>query len=169
MNQTPPRSHFTIGVLAQQSGVAIDTIRYYEREGLLSPAYRRASGYREYDTQSVERMGFILRAKELGFSLDEIRELLALETDRINGVEGVKQRASRRLQELNVRIAQLTEMRDALARLIEACPGCGEPECCPILSSIHGAQPEASDEAAPPSPAPDACCGADPKDRKHAS
>lgn len=169
MNSTPPRSHFTIGVLAQQSGVAIDTIRYYEREGLLSPAYRRASGYREYDTQSVERLRFILRAKELGFSLEEIRELLALESDRVNGVEGVKQRASRRLQELNVRIAQLTEMRDALARLIDACPGCGEPEGCPILSSIHGAPPEANDAAAAPSPAPASCCGADLKDRNHDS
>ena len=85
-------------------------------------------------------MRFIRRAKDLGFTLDEIRELLALETDRDNGVEGVKRRASQRLQELNERIRQLTAMRDALAQLVDECPGCGEPQSCPILSTLHGEQ-----------------------------
>lgn len=147
MSRAAANSRFTIGALAKQSDVAIDTIRYYEREGLLPTPSRRASGYREYDAVAVERVRFIRRGKELGFTLDEIRDLLALEADRANGVEGIKQRASRRLGELNERIRQLTEMRDVLARLVNECPGCGEPECCPILSSLHGDQAE--DAAAP--------------------
>lgn len=149
------KSRFTIGALAKQAGVAIDTIRFYEREGLLPPPKRRASGYREYDNGAVGRVRFIRRAKDLGFKLDEIRELLALETDRDNGVEGVKRRASRRLQELNARIQQFTEMRDALAQLVEECPGSGEPECCPILSTLHGEQ----EEQAPAQPSQGCCSG----------
>ncbi len=150
MSRTPASSHFTIGALARQSEVAIDTIRYYEREGLLPIPQRRASGYREYDASAVERVRFIRRAKELGFSLEEIRDLLELQGDRKHGVEGIKQRASKRLDELNQRIAQLTETRDALARLVDECPGCGEPECCPILTNIQGE---------PVAPPPATCCG----------
>lgn len=134
-------THFTIGTLARRVDVAVDTIRYYEREGLLPDPRRRASGYREYDEQAVERVRFIRRAKDLGFTLDEIRELLSLESDREKGVEGVRRRAKERMAELERRIAQMTEMRNDLARLIDACPGSGDPECCPILSSLHGEQP----------------------------
>lgn len=152
MSRAATHARFTIGALARQSGVAIDTIRYYERERLLPAPTRRLSGYREYDASSVERVRFIRRGKDLGFTLDEIRDLLALESDRAHGVEGVKQRASRRLEELNERIRQLTEMRDALARLVSECPGGGEPECCPILSSLHG-------EAVDAGPPTRHCCG----------
>lgn len=149
----PNNHHFTIGSLAKKAEVAIDTIRYYEREGLLPQPHRRASGYREYDVNAIERVRFIRRAKELGFTLDEIRDLLMLEGDRDHGVEGVKQRAMKRLAELDQRVLQMTEMRDGLALLIAACPGHGEPECCPILSSMHGV--EAAIETTPkPS-----CCG----------
>lgn len=153
MSRAAANSRFTIGALAKQSDVAIDTIRYYEREGLLPAPKRRASGYREYDASTIERVRFIRRGKDLGFSLDEIRDLLTLQADRTKGVEGIKQRASRRLDELNERIAQLSEMRDALARLVNECPGCGEPECCPILSSLHG------EAQAPQVPVANACCG----------
>lgn len=148
-------THFTIGALARQAGVAIDTIRYYEREQLLPPPVRRPSGYREYDAQAVERVRFIRRAKDLGFSLQEIRDLLALESDRDHGVQGIKQRASKRLDELNQRIAEMTETRDLLSRLVEACPGEGAPECCPILSSMRA--PEAAQAAAVPQSK--SCCG----------
>jgi len=144
--------YFTIGALAKRAAVAIDTIRYYEREGLLPVPHRRASGYREYDVGAIERVRFIRRAKDLGFTLDEIRDLLMLESDRDHGVEGVKQRAIKRLAELDQRIAQMTEMRDGLALLIEACPGHGEPECCPILSSMHGVE-AVSEQSPKPS-----CC-----------
>jgi len=128
----------TIGVLAKLAGVAVDTIRYYEREGLLKPPERKASGYRQYDEAAVERVRFIRRAKKLGFTLGEIKNLLLLETDRENGVLGVKIRAHERIHELDMRIAEMIRMRDALKELAEACPGTGEPECCPILSALHG-------------------------------
>lgn len=138
MNQISAPPRFTIGALARQADVAIDTVRYYERQGLLPAPPRRASGYRDYDAAAVERVRFIRRAKDLGFSLEEIGDLLALQDDRLHGVEGIKQRASKRLHELDRRIAQLTEMRDALATLVEECPGSGELEGCPILSDIRG-------------------------------
>lgn len=134
--------HFTIGILAQRADVAVDTIRYYERERLLPEPERKSSGYRQYDEQAVERVRFIRRAKDLGFTLEEIRELLSLESDREKGVEGVRRRAQERMAELDRRIAQMTEMRNDLARLIDACPGSGDPECCPILSSLHGENPK---------------------------
>lgn len=139
MKPVTPPSRFTIGALAQQAEVAIDTVRYYERQGLLPVPPRRASGYRDYDAAAVQRVRFIRRAKELGFSLQEIADLLALQDDRMHGVEGIKQRASERLHALDRRIAQLTEMRDALAALVAECPGSGEPAGCPILGDIRGA------------------------------
>jgi MerR family copper efflux transcriptional regulator len=124
--------------LAKTTDVSIDTLRHYEREGLLPVPPRRTSGYREYDLNAVQRVRFIKRAKGLGFSLEEVSDLLALAHDRERGVEGVKRRASERLADINQRIAQLSAMRDELARLVDACPGSGEPECCPILNRMQG-------------------------------
>jgi MerR family copper efflux transcriptional regulator len=126
----------TIGTVARRVGVAIDTIRFYEREGLLPEPQRRASGYRSYDDGAVAQLRFIRRAKALGFTLEEIRELLALSTDRQHGVKSVKQRAQRRLTALDERIAELTRVRDGLAQLIAACPGHGRLEACPILRAL---------------------------------
>lgn len=151
---------FTIGVLARQAGVPIDTIRHYEREGLLPCPDRRASGYREYGAASVDRIRFIRRAKDLGFGLDEIRELLVLSADAERGVEGIKRHASERLLELNQQIDTLVARRERLARLIDACPGTGALECCPILSSIQTGT-EAPLPSAAPAPVATAasCCG----------
>ncbi|MFT4079837.1 heavy metal-responsive transcriptional regulator [Rhodomicrobium lacus] len=140
MKRSPP-THFKIGALAHLADVAVDTIRYYEREGLLPAPQRRKSGYREYDADAVERVRFIRRAKELGFTLGEIRSLLSLATDAEHGVEGVQRKARERLQELDRQVADLTSMRDRLAQLLAACPGQGDPGCCPILNSLHGAEP----------------------------
>ena len=101
------KPHITIGAVARRAGVGIDTIRYYEREGLLPEPQRRASGYRDYGPDVVERLRFIRRAKDLGFTLEEIRELLALSTDRERGVKTVKQRAEARLGEVEHRIREL--------------------------------------------------------------
>ena len=90
---TSPATHYRIGAAAREAGVGVDTIRYYEREGLLPEPRRRPSGYRDYDAGPIGQLRFIRRAKELGFSLDDIRELLALSTDRNRGVAGVKARA----------------------------------------------------------------------------
>ncbi|MBN8713517.1 MAG: heavy metal-responsive transcriptional regulator [Xanthomonadales bacterium] len=135
---TQTTQHLTIGGVARRAGVGIDTIRYYEREGLLPPPRRRASGYRDYGLDMVERLRFIRRAKDLGFTLEEVRELLALSTDRERGVESVKQRAQVRLDQVNQRIRELQRMRRGLQQLIDACPGHGALEHCPILRALGG-------------------------------
>ncbi|HVI55129.1 MAG TPA: heavy metal-responsive transcriptional regulator [Luteibacter sp.] len=134
-------SALTIGRIAQSAGVAIDTIRFYEREGLLPEPRRRPSGYREYDQATVSRLRFIRRAKDLGFTLDEIRELLALSADRHGGVEGVRERAAARLLAIDERIAELQRVRDGLSELVDACPGHGSPEDCPILKALTEPNP----------------------------
>jgi MerR family transcriptional regulator, copper efflux regulator len=126
----------TIGVVAKRVGVAIDTIRFYEREGLLPEPSRRASGYRSYDEGAIAQLRFIRRAKDLGFTLEEIRELLALSRDRRKGVGAVKKRATDRLVALDTRISELQRVRDGLAQLVQSCPGHGAPEQCPILRAL---------------------------------
>ena len=107
-------SSLTIGAVARRVGVAIDTIRYYEREGLLPEPQRRASGYRSYGEGTITQLRFIRRAKDLGFTLEEIRELLALSADRQRGVKAVKQRAQKRLAAIEQRIVELQRVRDGL-------------------------------------------------------
>ena len=128
----------TIGVVAKRVGVAIDTIRYYEREGLLPEPQRRASGYRSYGEAAITQLRFIRLAKDLGFTLEEIRELLALSADRQRGVKAVKRRAEKRLAAIEQRIAELQRVRDGLAELVASCPGHGKPEQCPILRALSG-------------------------------
>ncbi len=124
----------TIGRLAKQAGVNIDTIRYYERNGLIPEPVRRASGYREYDVADVRRLRFILRAKDLGFTLAEIGELLSLSGDR--DVRGVKRRAEQRLEQVESKIKELQRVRRGLKTLIDACPGHGDLERCPIVAAL---------------------------------
>lgn len=125
----------TIGKLAKQSGVAIDTVRFYEREGLLPRATRTHSGYRLYSAADIDRLRFIRRAKGLGFSLDEIGELLHL-----NAAKGsrasVKKLAQQRLSDLNQKIAEMTVIRDTLAALVHQCNGEGSLKGCPIIESV---------------------------------
>lgn len=129
-------SSFTIGEVARRAGVGIDTVRYYERSRLLPAPERRPSGYRQYDAKDVQRLNFIRHAKELGFTLGEIRELLALSTDRERGVSGIKARAVERLAELDARISEMQRIRRGLQALIESCPGLGTLERCPILAAL---------------------------------
>ena len=133
---TTQTTSMTIGAVAKRVGVAIDTIRYYEREGLLPEPERRASGFRSYREGTVSQLRFIRRAKGLGFTLEEIRELLALSADRQRGVKAVKRRAEERLAALDLRIVELQRVRDGLAQLVESCPGHGVPEQCPILRAL---------------------------------
>jgi MerR family transcriptional regulator, copper efflux regulator len=130
-------SPLTIGAVAKRVGVAIDTIRYYEREGLLPEPQRRASGYRSYGEGAIAQLRFIRRAKHLGFTLEEIRELLALSADRQRGVKAVKKRAQQRLAAIEQRILELQRVRDGLAQLVASCPGHGAPEECPILRALN--------------------------------
>ncbi|THF67257.1 heavy metal-responsive transcriptional regulator [Pseudothauera nasutitermitis] len=149
---TSPSRVLTIGALARECGVPVDTLRHWEREGLLEPLRRASSGYRQYDRGSADRVRFIQSAKTLGFTLVEIAELLDFSTDAEHGVQGVKDRASRRLAEIERQIGQLVAIRDRLSRLVEACPGSGSPDCCPILTGIR-------EEAAAE---PRACCAKPP-------
>lgn len=134
--KTLPSPSMTIGALARASGVGIDAIRFYEREGLLPRPARRASGYRDYPLDTVRRLRFIRRAKALGFSLEEIGELLALSSDHEHGVEGIRQRAATRLRMIDERIAELQRVRQGLQALVGQCPGEGSPDCCPILQAL---------------------------------
>jgi len=125
-----------IGALAKRGGVRIDTVRYYERSGLLSPRTRLASGYRRYSEAEVARLRFIRRAQALGFTLKEIRDLLALSNRR--DVARVKRVSQQKLLDVEQRIASLERMRQGLVSLIEACPGHGRAEDCPILNALGG-------------------------------
>ena len=131
-----------IGSLAAQASVSIDTVRYYERNGLLPAPSRTASGYRTYAAGTVGRLRFIRRAKDHGFSLDEIRDLLALSDLRGDGVAAVRDIANRRLADVEARVADLIRLRDGLRQLVDACPGHGDPGACPILNAFK----EESDE-----------------------
>jgi MerR family copper efflux transcriptional regulator len=132
---------FTIGEVARRARVGVDTVRYYERNHLLPEAAPRLSGYREYRVDDVRRLRVIRRAKELGFTLAEIRELLTLSSDRERGVRGVKARAEARVAEVERRIRELQQVRRGLRRLIDACPGHGALERCPILNTLGEENP----------------------------
>ena len=123
-----------IGQLAKRGGVGIDTVRYYERNGLLAPRDRLTSGYRRYGELEVARLRFIRRAQALGFTLKEVKELLALSAQR--DVGRVKRSAQAKLRDVETRIADLVRVRDGLATLIDACPGHGRSADCPILRAL---------------------------------
>jgi len=125
-----------IGVVAQAVGVGIQTIRFYEHQGLLPEPPRRPSGYRVYSPETVQRLLFIRRAKELGFSLKEISELLSLNDSDNATAEDVKRLADRKLNDLKDKIRSLQRMQRALQRLADDCPGSGPKRCCSILGSL---------------------------------
>lgn len=123
-----------IGTLAKRAGVSIDTVRYYEKSGLLSPESRLASGYRRYGDEQVSRLRFIRRAQELGFTLKDIRDLLGISKQR--DVAKVKRAAEKKLADVEARLVALTRMRDGLATLVATCPGHGRAADCPILKAL---------------------------------
>lgn len=125
-----------IGEVAERGGVNLQTIRYYEREKLLPEPPRLASGYRVYPDRTVRRVRFIKRAQEIGFTLAEIRELLAIriETDRDSAE--VRALAIAKIASIEDKIQTLHRMKEALHRITERCPGCGPANECPILESI---------------------------------
>jgi len=125
----------TIGRLAREAGVGMDTVRFYERSGLLPRPQRTASGYRLYEAASIERLRFVRRAKALGFSLADIGELLRLQAGR-GSREQVKKLADRREADLERRIRELTGLRDALKALSRRCSGHGPLPGCPIIESL---------------------------------
>ncbi|MGS1079268.1 heavy metal-responsive transcriptional regulator [Pseudoxanthomonas beigongshangi] len=124
-----------IGQLARLAGVPIDTVRYYERQQLLPPPSRSPAGYRRYEGADVIRLTFIRRAKALGFTLDEVRELLDISAGR-EDMGQMKAAAASKLAVVEERLAEMTRMRDALRGLVEACPGHGDLSECPIMAAL---------------------------------
>jgi MerR family transcriptional regulator, copper efflux regulator len=129
-----------IGEVARRVGIPIDTVRYYERNGLLPPPARRASGYRDYHDSDIARLNFVLRAKALGFTLIEIRELLDLSDVAEGDMGNIRELAAGKLRDIEQRIGQLARVRDALKGLVEACPGRGHVSGCPIRSALFDLQ-----------------------------
>lgn len=125
-----------IGQLAQRSGVNIDTVRYYERQGLLPRAQRLASGYRVYGENDVKRLRFVRRAKALGFTLVEVRELLGLSDHRDDDMAALKATALEKVADIKSKLAELERIRVALETLAASCPGHGALEQCPILNAL---------------------------------
>lgn len=127
----------TIGQVAKAAGLGIETIRYYERERLLERPARRSSGYRQFDDVAVRRLRFIKQAQRLGFTLREIRELLALRLNPSSTRSQVRERAQAKVADIELRIAELQRMKSALLPLVEACDGHGELSGCPILEAME--------------------------------
>lgn len=127
-----------IGQLSRRTGVPIDTVRYYEKQHLLPAPTRSASGYRHYEADDVLRLTFIRRAKVLGFTLEEIRDLLALSRNDSGDMAGIRAAAADKLADVERRLAELTRVRDGLRTLVDACHGHGALDQCPILSALGG-------------------------------
>ena len=124
------------GELASRAGVKIDTLRFYERRGLLPVPPRRASGYREYPAEAVELVRFVRRAQELGFTLREIKELLALRRVPRATCGDVVVLARRKVEEIEAKVRDLRAMRTALANLLKGCTGDAPVAQCPIIESL---------------------------------
>ena len=129
-----------IGQLAQRAGVGVETVRFYEREGLISEPPRRPSGYRDYPPETVTRIVFIRRAKELGFSLKEISELLDLRVRPRRNCAVVKRNADAKIADIDTKIAALRRMRRALTNLTKACEERTPTTECPILTSLDSSR-----------------------------
>ena len=138
-----------IGQASKASGVSAKMIRYYESIGLVPAADRRASGYRDYGAADVSRLGFVRRARDLAFSVEEIRELLRLWSDRDRSSREVKDLALRHVSDLDGRARKLTEMADALRHLATACEGDDRPDC-PIIEGLGGSRHPATETGKTP-------------------
>jgi MerR family gold-responsive transcriptional activator of gol and ges genes len=130
-----------IGQAARRSGVSAKMIRYYETIGLVSPTARLDNGYRDYDGRAVSALQFIRRARDLGFSLAETRDLIALWGDRARPSRDVKKLALDHVEELDRRIAAMQAMAATLRRLASACHGDARPDC-PILDDLARPGPQ---------------------------
>lgn len=126
----------TIGQVASGAGVNIQTVRYYERRGLLPRAPRSASGYRQYNADAVARLRFIRRAQDLGFSLEEIGELLELRVEHGAACAAVEAKAKEKIAMVETKIGELGRMRTVLAELAHACELREPTSACPILETL---------------------------------
>jgi MerR family copper efflux transcriptional regulator len=141
-----------IGEVAARAEVGVETIRYYEREGLLAEPRRKPSGYRQYDESVVARLRFIRRTKELGFTLSEIKELLGLWFNEHTRCEHVRQRAEQKIENIDDKIRLLQKMKRSLRTVIKQCASGDSFSACPLwdgLDSPEGKQAERRHRANP--------------------
>lgn len=131
-----PSNRVTIGKVSQQTGCHIETIRYYEKEGLLPAPDRSEAGHRLFSRQLIERLVFIRRSRELGFSMEEIRGLLAVVDGEQVSCELVKQLADSHLADIRTKISDLRKMEKTLGKLSRQCSGNDVPEC-PIIEALQ--------------------------------
>ena len=128
----------TIGKLAKSAGVSTDTVRFYERCGLLEPPARTASNYRIYPERDIYKLKFIVRAKHLGFTLKEIKELLTLRQDPDATKRQVKTLAEAKIADLKERIVDMQRILATLEQITKTCDGKGLADDCPILAAMEG-------------------------------
>ncbi len=133
----------TTGRLARMTDVNKETIRYYERRGLLSPPPRSGSGYREYPPEAIGVVRFIKGAQALGFSLKEVAELLTLSGESNTDCGDMRDTARRKLGDIEAKIKGLQSMRKTLKKIIKACPGRGPLSKCSIIGSLSEADTSA--------------------------
>lgn len=129
--------YLTISQLAKKAEVNIETLRYYERQGLIPEPIRTSAGYRQYSLDYVDRIHFIKRAKELGFTLREIDDLLTLRIDDETTCDEVRERAEAKIMEIEKKIADLKRIKNALEKLTAACRTTGPTGVCPILEALE--------------------------------
>ena len=128
---------FTIGRIAKGAGIGIETVRFYEKEGLIDPPARTRSNYRIYPQSDMLRLRFIKRAKKLGFTLKEIKELLSLQLDPQATKAEVKQQTEAKIADIELKIKDLTRMKEVLESLDACCNGQGPTSDCPILGALE--------------------------------
>src|SRR5712691_7737905 len=133
---------FTTGEVASRGGVNLETIRYYERRGLLPKPPRTPAGYRTFDAAALRRLRFIKQAQALGFSLKEVKELLALRVDPRTSCADVRRRTEAKIVDIDDKLRGLRAMKATLTRIITACSGRGPISNCPILDALDGGGPE---------------------------
>ncbi len=126
-----------IGQVAKLAEISVETVRYYERQGLLENPPRKESGYRQYPPEAISRIRFIKKAKEVGFALKEIKELLSLRLDSTATCEDVRSRAGAKIYDIEQKIQALQKMKQALADLTAACNGDAPVSRCPILQALE--------------------------------
>lgn len=147
-----PSRAFTIRKLADAAGIGVEAVRYYQGRGLLAAPPRVAGGFREYSADDVQRLRFIRRAQELGFSLDDVAELLSLsaERDQVRARELTQRRAG----EIRERINHLAAMASALENLADRCACAPKSQSCPIIAALAADPAEEAPVSDPHGPRP---------------
>lgn len=127
----------TIGQVAKETGVRVETIRFYEKEGLINEPERNPSGYRQYPAETVQRVLFIQRAKAIGFTLKEISDLLSIQTKPDACCGDVLDKAATKVEQIEAKISELQRMKDTLQKLTKQCVSHNDLDDCPILDALY--------------------------------